>query len=280
MQRIWGIALFFVVLAISILNGQQSAPATPPQAADATSDRVKVYSPGPDVTAPELLPIEMPLSNGKCKEEPEGKVTLATVIDAGGQPHNVTYLQPVGNDLDKLAILVVKADRFKPGIRDGKPVAVGQSVEVSIKGCVVETKDETGKKDLRLVLRSQPEQKLGPLPEPLDVNLLTLEEADGKKINPHLNRIGGSISPPVPLNLLVDAEFSEEARRIKFQGICLLSLMVDQQGKPQNIRIIRPLGHGLDQKATEAASKYRFKPAMKDGKPVPVMITVEVDFRF
>jgi len=94
-----------------------------------------------------------------------------------------------------------------------------------------------------------------------------------------LYRIGGSVSAPVALNN-VEAEFSDEARRAKYQGICLISLIVDAQGNPQNPRVVRALGMGLDEKALEAVRKYKFKPAMKDGKtPVPVMITVEVNFR-
>ncbi len=92
-------------------------------------------------------------------------------------------------------------------------------------------------------------------------------------------RVGGGISAPVPLND-VEAEFSDEARRAKYQGICEVALIVDAQGMPQNVHVIRPLGMGLDEKAVEAVRKYRFKPAMKDGKiPVPVMVTVEVNFR-
>ncbi len=92
-------------------------------------------------------------------------------------------------------------------------------------------------------------------------------------------RVGGGISAPVALNE-VEAEFSDEARRAKYQGVCLIQMIVDAQGMPQNPRVIRPLGMGLDEKALEAVRKYRFKPAMKDGKtPVPVMITVEVNFR-
>jgi TonB family protein len=94
-----------------------------------------------------------------------------------------------------------------------------------------------------------------------------------------LYHIGGGVSAPVPLNQ-VEAEFSDEARRAKYQGVCLISLIVDAQGNPQNPRVIRALGMGLDEKALEAVRKYRFKPAMKDGRtPVPVMITVEVNFR-
>jgi TonB family protein len=94
-----------------------------------------------------------------------------------------------------------------------------------------------------------------------------------------LYHVGGGVSAPVPLNA-VEAEFSDEARRAKYQGVCLISLIVDAQGNPQNPRVVRALGMGLDEKAIEAVRKYKFKPALKDGRtPVPVMITVEVNFR-
>jgi TonB family protein len=93
-----------------------------------------------------------------------------------------------------------------------------------------------------------------------------------------LYHVGGGVSAPVPLNN-VEAEFSDEARRAKYQGICLISLIVDAQGNPQNPRVVRTLGMGLDEKALEAVRKYKFKPAMKGNTPVPVMITVEVNFR-
>jgi periplasmic protein TonB len=91
-------------------------------------------------------------------------------------------------------------------------------------------------------------------------------------------RVGGGISAPIPINS-VEAEFSDEARRAKYQGVCLIQMIVDAQGNPQNPRVVRPLGMGLDEKALEAVRKYRFKPAMKGNTPVPVMITVEVNFR-
>jgi TonB family protein len=94
-----------------------------------------------------------------------------------------------------------------------------------------------------------------------------------------LYSIGGGVSSPV-LIYHVEAEFSDEARRAKYQGVCIVSIIVDRQGIPQNPRVVRPLGMGLDEKALEAIKQYRFKPAMKDGKTaVPVMINVEIDFR-
>jgi TonB family protein len=76
-----------------------------------------------------------------------------------------------------------------------------------------------------------------------------------------------------------EAEFSDDARRNKYQGTCMLSVIVDAHGNPQNVHVIRTLGMGLDEKALEAVRRYRFKPGTKDGKPVPVLISVAVDFR-
>lgn len=89
---------------------------------------------------------------------------------------------------------------------------------------------------------------------------------------------GRGVTKPV-LVVAPEAEFSDEARRQKYQGICLVSVIVDTRGYPRNLRVVRPLGMGLDEKALEAIGKYRFKPGTKDGKPVATMITVEVDFR-
>jgi TonB family protein len=97
---------------------------------------------------------------------------------------------------------------------------------------------------------------------------------------------GNSIYVPGQAGVIVptlifapEAEFSDEARRNKYQGVCLVSIIVDTHGNPQSVHVIRSLGMGLDEKALEAIRGYRFKPGTKDGKPVPVMITVRVDFR-
>jgi periplasmic protein TonB len=88
----------------------------------------------------------------------------------------------------------------------------------------------------------------------------------------------GGVTVPVPV-FAPEAEFSDEARREKYQGICLVAIIVDAHGFPQNVHVVRHLGMGLDEKAMEAIRRYRFKPATKDGKPVAAAITVEVDFR-
>jgi protein TonB len=89
--------------------------------------------------------------------------------------------------------------------------------------------------------------------------------------------VGGGVSAPRVV-FQVDPEFSEEARKAKYQGTCTLMLVVDAAGRPTNIRVANSLGMGLDEKAIEAARKWRFEPAMKDGHPVSVEIALEVDF--
>jgi TonB family protein len=91
-------------------------------------------------------------------------------------------------------------------------------------------------------------------------------------------RVGNGVTPPVAI-FTVDPEFSDEARRAKYQGVVVVSLIVDAQGNPQQVRVIRPLGMGLDEKAIEAAKQYKFKPATFQGKPVAVGVDLEINFR-
>jgi len=91
-------------------------------------------------------------------------------------------------------------------------------------------------------------------------------------------RVGGGVSAPRAI-YAPDPEYSEEARKAKYQGTCVLWLVVGPDGHPRDIRVARSLGLGLDEKAVEAVKQWKFDPAMKDGKPVAVQINVEVDFR-
>lgn len=93
-----------------------------------------------------------------------------------------------------------------------------------------------------------------------------------------LMHLGGGVSAPT-LIYSPDPEFSDEARRAKYQGICIVGLVVDVAGNPRSIHIVRALGMGLDEKAIEAVRQYKFKPALFKGKPVPVEINIEVNFR-
>lgn len=91
-------------------------------------------------------------------------------------------------------------------------------------------------------------------------------------------RVGGGVSAPV-LVYKKEPEYSEEARKAKYQGTVTLYVEVDTSGKATNIRVLHSLGLGLDEKAIEAVKQWKFRPGMKDGKPVPVAASIEVNFR-
>jgi TonB family protein len=91
-------------------------------------------------------------------------------------------------------------------------------------------------------------------------------------------KVGGGVTAP-SLLYKVEPEYSEEARKAKYQGTVVLNVIVDASGKAINPQIIRSLGLGLDEKAVEAVKKWKFKPGYKDGKPVAVIAQIEVNFR-
>jgi TonB family protein len=90
-------------------------------------------------------------------------------------------------------------------------------------------------------------------------------------------RVGGGVSAPRVI-FSPDPEYSPEARQAKFQGTVLLWAVIGPDGQPRDIKVSRPLGMGLDQKAVEAVRNWRFAPALKDGVPVAVQINIEVNF--
>jgi TonB family protein len=90
--------------------------------------------------------------------------------------------------------------------------------------------------------------------------------------------VGGGISAPEAVSS-PDPEYTEEARKAKTQGTCVLRLIVDSTGHPRDVHVVKGLGFGLDAKAIDAVQKWQFNPSMKDGKPIDVQIRVEVVFR-
>ena len=86
------------------------------------------------------------------------------------------------------------------------------------------------------------------------------------------------MSPPIPI-YKPDPEYSEEARKAKYQGAVILWIVVGPDGRVHNMRVARSLGLGLDEKAMEAVRTWKFEPAKKDGQAVAVQLNIEVSFR-
>jgi TonB family protein len=91
-------------------------------------------------------------------------------------------------------------------------------------------------------------------------------------------RVGGGVTRPRVLKR-VEPQYSDEARRNKWQGVVVLEVVIDEKGKVVEARVVKSLGMGLDEQALKAAKKWKFAPGTKDGKPVPILVDLQVDFR-
>jgi len=95
---------------------------------------------------------------------------------------------------------------------------------------------------------------------------------------PGVYRAGGGVTPPTLLEKQ-EPEYSPEARVAKLQGSVALYVVIGEDGRARDIRVTRPLGLGLDEKAITAVSQWHFAPGTRDGQPVAVEATIEVNFR-
>jgi TonB family protein len=91
-------------------------------------------------------------------------------------------------------------------------------------------------------------------------------------------RVGNGVTAPIPI-YKPEPEYSEEARKAKYSGEVILSVIIDARGLPTNIAVVHSLGLGLDEQAIKAVQQWRFKPGTKDGKPVAVQAQIAVNFR-
>lgn len=92
-----------------------------------------------------------------------------------------------------------------------------------------------------------------------------------------LFHVGNGVTAPVAI-YAPDPDYSDEARKAKYQGTVVLQVIVGPDGRVHSAKVIRTLGMGLDEKATEKVMAWKFKPATKDQKPVAVEVNVEVTF--
>jgi TonB family protein len=90
--------------------------------------------------------------------------------------------------------------------------------------------------------------------------------------------VGNGVSRPEVISK-ADPEYSEEARKAKYSGSVILSIVVNTDGRAANIKVVKSLGMGLDEKAIEAVRRWLFRPGMNNGVPVRVRAQIEINFR-
>jgi TonB family protein len=212
-----------------------------------------VYQPGPGIDPPYLTsPAMATYPDGATSTDIPAIVRFTAVIAADGSLQSLTVIHPARDAYDAAATAAIRQSKFAPGALNGNPVPVLVCIRVPFF-------------HLRPAI-----PRLQNCPQPGDL---------GAMQNRNALRLPPGSKPPRPI-YQPNPEYSDQARKKKIQGTVLITLTVDEQGQPTDLHIEKSLGYGLDEKALDCVSQYRFQPATKpDGTPVPAHIAIEINFR-
>ncbi|MGP8260499.1 MAG: TonB family protein [Acidobacteriaceae bacterium] len=222
----------------------------------------------------------------------QGPVVLLAIISKTGTVKNLDVVTGNGM-LVEAACDAVSQWTYKPYLLNGQPTEVeaGITVNFSLADSLAQG-----------TAQAQP-RVFGDPNSPLMRNSMgngigtgTWSGSDNPSLAGPVKQIGGDVKGPVPI-YQPEPEFTKEAKKAKMQGVVTVGLIVDEHGVPQNVHVIHGLGIGPDGKpdptfkkawrkaadgmnksAVDAVTKYRFKPASENGKPVAVYLNVEVNF--
>jgi TonB family protein len=256
------------------------------RAGQSAGSPVKVYKVGKDVTNPQLLSQDLSAAVvSHCDRMTSGPVKVSAVIDAEGVPHNLMFVQATGSDLDRLAMQIVHLDRFSPAMREGTPVAIAETISMPLGGCVQNETDASGRYTQHLRLASVPDQTLEPF-DGYPEKVIFASEAPMRGTNGKAPsyKVGPDVSAPRLLRGTTSIDIGKTApdkpSKPKYQGEDIISVIIDAQGLPEDVHVVRPLGMGLDEKAVDTLKRARFIPALRNGRePVPVSVELAVSFR-
>jgi TonB family protein len=265
------IAFFALAFAAGVAAQETVASHTAP----AQPEPGSIYYSDSGVSAPVLIPRKRKFASAHGCEKKDGMPVLGAVVGIDGVPGQISVLRQAGSDLDQAAVAYLESERFKPGSFNGVPVPVAVEVELDIEACVQSPAKDRGAVSVMIV--SRPDESLELLPRPADT-AGPLQSPSPAQTTVAVYKVGGGVSAPVLLNH-VNPSYTEDARRNRIQGDCVIGLIADANGIPQNVHLVRSLQPDLDRNAILAVMKYRFKPASKNGVPVAVSLFVEVAFR-
>ncbi|HKW16930.1 MAG TPA: energy transducer TonB [Terriglobales bacterium] len=191
-------------------------------------------------------------------QEMEGTVLLDATISKDGRVTNVG-IESGDLALADAAVDAIREWKFGPYTRAGSPVEVWQQLE----------------------FRFAPGQASPTLSTPLSPPVLATSLVSPQKTRPpqgvQTAAIGHGVRPPKVI-FAPDPEYTKAAKEAKYQGTCILSLIIGSDGKPHEIHVVRAIGMGLDPKAVDTVSTWKFEPATKDGLPVATFVQIEVSF--
>jgi TonB family protein len=217
----------------------------------------------------------------------QGTVVLRTVIAKTGDVEKVEVISgpPM---LTGSAVEAARQWIYKPYLLNGQPTEVETTININFSLADATATQVPTDAKVTALAKAQAE--------------LTMQDAHLNAIRSEYNgepvrKVGGGVTAPMVI-YQVEPQYTPEARKAKAAGMVVVQLIVDEQGLPQNVHVIRGFGigpdgkpdpklkkaaraaaDGMNQNAVNAVKQYKFKPAMQDGKPVPTQINVEVNFQ-
>jgi len=174
----------------------------------------------------------------------QGSVVLHFTVTKTGTVENLTVVRGP-EELRQGAIDTVKQWKYRPYQQDDEPIEKETSIAVSY------------------MLDDLAEVVAGPIPA-ADETVVVAKKT--------------GVIPPVAI-YQPKPDYTELATKDKVEGTAVISLVVDEHGLPQHLKVSRGLGDGLDENAIKALKQYRFNPAMDHGKPVAAYLNIEVNFK-
>jgi TonB family protein len=207
----------------------------------------------------------------------QGAVVLKAIISTLGTVEGLTVVsgppQLTGSAMD-----AVKQWVYQPYLLNGQPTPVSTTITVNF--------------TLADASASTPNPAVAASALPTQTS-----SAPQDHIGSPVKKIGDGVTPPIPI-YEVAPEYTQEARKARAAGTVLVGLIVDENGLPQNVHVVRGFGigqdgkpdpklkkaarasaDGMNQEALNAVMQYKFRPAMEAGKPAPVQVNLEVNFK-
>lgn len=280
MRTQWAV-LPVILLAVSSGAAQQILSSSLPVATNADDPTPTIFYAGPGVASPELVAPAVSVSLPKGCNRLDGIVKLSGVVDATGTLRDMKLLRADDPRLGDFASGLVSAAKIKPGTHNGAPSSMAVEVTVGLQTCVPTVKEiEKGEKN-GLILRAHPFILLGlvPAPSPQPESRAATSSPKAPLVSVDTGKpyeVGGTISAPVPI-FQPDPKITDYAKRNRIKGDCVIGAVIDADGIPQDLRVVKSLEPGLDRMSAETLKTWRFKPALRDGKtPVAAEVTFVV----
>ncbi len=241
---------------VGAASSQQNAPPTASTGSQASAKKAESASSDEIVPAFPIHLVNPQFPRNEKKKHAQGKIMLHATIATDGTVKDVSVVSSDPGLVD-VAIEAVRQWRYFPSIRNGQPIEESRKIILTY---------DLGKR------ASQPENPLSAVPmEPT-------EDLYGEFATGELLLGGNGVTPPKPI-YAPSPDYPKMAQKTRFQGDLELGLIAGSDGNPRSIWVIRPMGRGLDEKAIETVKQWRFSPAVKNGKPVSVLISVVISFK-